>query len=180
MRNALDCLRHHTVVGSNHQHHDVGDIGSAGPHFAKCRVTGSINERDQPVVTENLIRSDVLGDPARLAINHVGRANGIQQSRLTVVDMSENCHDRRSQLETIRILFDIKRRDQFGFEISWPFDCQFDFEFQRDFLRRLFVNRIIDRRHPTLLEQHRDQRFRRPSHGFGEAANGDRCFDDRR
>ena len=39
-------LRHHAVVGCNHQHDDVGDLRAAGTHAGERFVTGRIEEND--------------------------------------------------------------------------------------------------------------------------------------
>ena len=42
----LDGLRHDAVVGGDHQHDDVGDLGAAGTHLGERRVAGGVDERD--------------------------------------------------------------------------------------------------------------------------------------
>ena len=42
----LDRLRHDAVVGRNHQHHDVGDLGAARAHGGEGGVAGRVDEGD--------------------------------------------------------------------------------------------------------------------------------------
>src|SRR4051794_29688142 len=72
----LDGLRHHAVVRRDHQHRDVGDLGTTGTHRGEGLVTRGVDEGDRPVdalVREvHLVGTDVLGDAAGLAGHHVG------------------------------------------------------------------------------------------------------------
>ena len=42
----LDRLRHDAVVGRDHQHDDVGDVGAAGAHGGEGLVAGRVEEGD--------------------------------------------------------------------------------------------------------------------------------------
>ena len=42
----LDRLRHDAVVGGDHQHDDVGDLGATGTHLGERGVAGGVDERD--------------------------------------------------------------------------------------------------------------------------------------
>ena len=42
----LDGLRHHAVVGGDHQHHDVGHLGAARAHGVEGLVAGRVEEAD--------------------------------------------------------------------------------------------------------------------------------------
>jgi hypothetical protein len=42
----LDRLRHQAVVGRDHQHHDVGRIGTSGTHLRERSVAWGVEERD--------------------------------------------------------------------------------------------------------------------------------------
>ena len=46
MIEGLDRLRHQAVVSSDHEHNDVGCIGTASTHLRKRSVAGSVEERD--------------------------------------------------------------------------------------------------------------------------------------
>ena len=86
----LDCLGHHAVVGGHDQHHDVGGARAPGPHGRERLVAGSVDEGERPVVALDLIGADVLGDPARLAVDHVRVADPVEQQRLAVVDVAHD------------------------------------------------------------------------------------------
>ena len=46
----LDRLRHHAVVGRDHQDHDVGHLGATGTHGGERLVTRGVEEGDRPVL----------------------------------------------------------------------------------------------------------------------------------
>ena len=46
----LEGLRHHAVVGGDHDDHNVGDLGAAGSHAGKGFVARSIEEDDLAAV----------------------------------------------------------------------------------------------------------------------------------
>src|SRR5690606_7943504 len=95
----LHGLGHHAVVGRDHQDHDVGDLRTPGEHGGERLVTGGVDEGDRPVDTlvldVHLVGTDVLGDPAGLALDHVGAPDGVQQLGLTVVDVTHDGHHGR-------------------------------------------------------------------------------------
>ena len=97
-------LRHHAVVGRNHDHHDVGDLGAARAHAREGFVTWRIEEDN--LATEgrrirlgdlHLVGADVLGDAARFAARDVGLADGIEQRRLAVIDVAHDRDHRRTR-----------------------------------------------------------------------------------
>jgi hypothetical protein len=47
----------------------------------------------------DLIRADVLGDAAKLAADHIGLADGVQQRRLTVIDVAHDGHNGWARLQ---------------------------------------------------------------------------------
>jgi len=75
----LDRLRHHSVVGRDHDHGDVRDLRAAGAHRSERLVTRRIQEGEHPPVVADLVGADVLGDPAGLTGCHLGLANRVQQ-----------------------------------------------------------------------------------------------------
>src|SRR3954452_10674056 len=62
----LDRLRHHAVVGRDHQDHDVGDLRAAGTHRGERLVPRGVDEGDRPLdvlqLGDDLVGADVLGD----------------------------------------------------------------------------------------------------------------------
>ena len=101
----LDGLRHDAVVGCDDEHRDVGRLGAAGAHGGERLVTGRVDERDLPVVLDDLVRTDVLGDPTRFAVDDVRLTDAVEQRRLSVVDVPHHGHDWRARLEQALVLF---------------------------------------------------------------------------
>ena len=93
----LDGLRHDAVVGRDHEHRDVRDLGAAGAQRGERLVARGVEERDLAVADVDLVRADVLRDAAGLARGHVGLADGVEQRRLAVVDVAHDRHDRRAR-----------------------------------------------------------------------------------
>ncbi len=48
----LDRLRHDLVIGRDDEHHDVGDLGTAGPHGGERLVARRVEEGDLPVARQ--------------------------------------------------------------------------------------------------------------------------------
>ena len=69
----LDGLRHDAIVGCNHQHDDIGDLGAARAHGGEGGVTGRIDEGDSAARRRgDLIGADMLGDAAGLGGRDIG------------------------------------------------------------------------------------------------------------
>ena len=97
-------LGHDPVVGGDHQHRDVGDVGAASPHGGEGLVPRGVDEGDQPSVPVDLVGADPLGDAARLAGRHPRLADMVQQRGLAMVDVPEHGNDRRSRRQRLGIL----------------------------------------------------------------------------
>ena len=69
---ALDGLRHDTIIGRDDQHDDVGAVGSTSAHLTEGRVAGRVHERDFVPVVIDLIGAHMLSDSARLARCNIG------------------------------------------------------------------------------------------------------------
>ena len=89
-------LRHHAVVGGNHEHGDVRDLRTACAHRREGFVARRIKKGDLAPVALRLISADVLGDAAGLARGYLRVADGVQQRRLAVVHVTEHSHDWRA------------------------------------------------------------------------------------
>ena len=94
--NGLYGLRHHAVVGGNHQNHDVGGFCTACTHGGKRFVTRGIQEGNYAARGLNVICADVLGNAARFALNHFGTADVVKQRGFTVVDVAHHGNDGRT------------------------------------------------------------------------------------
>ncbi len=101
----LHRLRHDAVVGRDHQDRDVGGLRATGTHGGERLVTGGVDERDETLVAvefgEHLVRTDVLRDAAGLALTDGRVTDRVEQSRLTVIDMTHDGHHRRTLLEVL-------------------------------------------------------------------------------
>ncbi len=104
MFDRFDRLRHHAVVSSNNQHHDVRRLRSARTHHRKRFVTGRIEKHDAAcfpriVRTRNLhaVGADVLRDSTSFASRHVGGADGIEQRSLAVIDVAHDSDHRSAR-----------------------------------------------------------------------------------
>ena len=105
-------LRHHAVVGGNHDDDDVGDLGAAGTHAGKRFVARGVEEDDLAAGSRgaflgelHLVGADVLGDAAGFARRHVGFANGVEQRGLAVVDVAhDGDHGRARNFELVGIV----------------------------------------------------------------------------
>ena len=86
----LKRLRHHTVIGGHHQHHDVRHLGAARPHQRKGLVAGRVEEDDLAVLRLDLISADVLRDTPCLPGRDVRFANRVQKRRFAVVHMAHH------------------------------------------------------------------------------------------
>src|SRR5690606_36884822 len=87
MGDRLARLRHHAVVGRDHDHGDVGGVRAALPDRREGLVAGGVEERDEAVLRLRLVGADVLGDAAGLALRHVRLADPVEQRCLAVVDV---------------------------------------------------------------------------------------------
>ena len=101
----LDRLRHHAVVGRDHEDRDVRGLRAAGTHGGERLVTRGVDEGDAAVVAVDLgvhlVGTDVLGDATGLLGDDVGLAQRVEELGLSVVDVTHDGHDRRTGLEVL-------------------------------------------------------------------------------
>ena len=103
----LDRLRHHRVVGGDHQNHDVRHLRTAGAHGGEGGVARRVEEgQNRPAFRRHLIGADVLGDTARLARDDIGMTDRVEKRGLAVVDMAHDGHDRRARLQVLGLVLD--------------------------------------------------------------------------
>lgn len=144
MTDSFNCLRHNAVIGSNHQNNDVSNLGTTGTHFRKGLMPRRINK--SYLVSgrhRNLIRTDMLGNAARLFGRNVGFAQSIQQGCLTMVNVSHNRNHRRTRQQIIRFVFG----SQSLFDIALGNALELVPEILNNQLSRIGVNRLINRCH---------------------------------
>ena len=99
-------LRHDPVISGNHENDNIRDIGPACPHGAEGSMSRCVQEGNLLNVLWTLrvgevygVGSDVLGDPTRFAVDHIGFPNNIQQSGLPMVDVSHDGNDRGARIQ---------------------------------------------------------------------------------
>ena len=87
VRDRLARLRYDAVVGGDDEDGDVGHLRAAGAHLGERLVTGRVDERDLAPVRVDLVRADVLRDPAGLGLDDL-RPRGSRRG-------ASSCHGRR-------------------------------------------------------------------------------------
>ncbi len=172
----LHRLRHHTVVGGNHQHHDVGHLGAALAHGRERLVARRIDEGDLLAAgRRHLIGADVLGDAARLAGGNVGVTNGVEQRRLAVVDVTHDGDHRRPWLLAFA---GVGLTDEAFLHVGLRHALGRVAELAHDELRRVGVDDIVDLVHRALPHQQLDDVDGALRHAVGELLDGDHLGDD--
>ena len=168
----FDRLRHDAVVGRNHQHDDIGDLGAAGAHRRERGVAGRVDEGDAAARRRrHLIGADMLGDAAGFAGRDFGRADGVEQRRLAVIDVAHDGDDRRARLQVRRI---VGRIEHAFFDVGFGDAAHGVAELLGDELGGIGVDRIGDLRHVTLLHQDADHVDGALGHAVGQFLDGDR------
>ena len=167
----LDRLRHHAVIGRDHQHHDVGDLGAAGAHRRERLVARRIDEGDlRARRRRHLVGADVLGDAAGFAARHVGGADGVEQRGLAVVDVAHDGHDRRARHEVGRVVGLV---EQALFDVELGDAAHRMAEFLGDQLGGVGVDDVRDLEHLPLLHEQLDHVDGTLGHAVGEFLDGD-------
>ena len=145
MADRLDRLLHDAVIGGDHQHDDVGDVGAARPHRGKGLVAGGVDKGDLLAAAQSdPIGADMLGDAAGLAGGDVGFAQRVEQRGLAVVDMAHHRNDRRARLQR---LFAVLLAAQADLDIGLGNPAQPVAELGDDELGGVGVDDLVDRRH---------------------------------
>ena len=88
---------------------NIGRLGAPCPHGGKGLVTRGIEEGDLSTLCFDLIGANVLGDTAGFALGNIRRPNGVEQLRLSVVDVAHDGNHRRPR-DRIRIGLPSARR----------------------------------------------------------------------
>ena len=122
----------------------------------------------------HLIGADVLGDAAGLAADHVGRADGVEQRGLAVVDVTHDGHDRRARRQLRRIVGDVEHA---FLDVGFGDALDAVAEFLGDELGGVGVDHVVDRHHLALLHQDLDDVDGALGHAVGELLDGDRLRD---
>ena len=172
MGNRLLRLRHHAIIRSHHQDHQIGHLRTTRAHGGKRLVARCIEEGNHALAGLHVIGADVLRNTARLARRHLGTAYIVQQRRLTVIDVAHHRHHRSARFE-----FDLGVRGgmflgnkrvriiQLGAHrlVAHFFD---------QYHGRVLIQHLIDGDHAAQLHQRLDQLCRFHRHFVCEVGNG--------
>ena len=104
MVDRLHRLRHDAVVRSDDEHGDVRHLRAAGTECRERLVARGVEEGDAPAGVVDLVRADVLRDPAGLGLDDRGLAERVEERRLAVVDVAHDRHDGRTLGQIGRIV----------------------------------------------------------------------------
>lgn len=177
----LDRLGHHTVVGRHHEDRDVGRLGTTGTHGGERLVTRGVDEGDATLFAvdlgRDLVRTDVLRDTAGLARDDVRLADGVQQSGLTVVDVTHDGHDRRTRDEELLATLVLAELDVEGLQelavlLLRADDLQDEVHLVREELQRLVGDGLRGSDHLAEVHHHADERRRVGVDLLGEVGEG--------
>ena len=160
-------LRLNAVICRHHQYDDIRALSTPGTHRRKRRVTRRVEERDYAVLMQNLIRADMLRDPAHFTASHIRMADGVEQRGFAVVYMPQDCHNRGTRLKVFWVFLQNNASPKGNFSLF--FNNNF-FLFQLGFVTKFGCNHrggvkidlLVDARHDTVGHQNFDDR-----HGAG-------------
>ncbi len=177
VRDGLDRLGHHAVVGGDDQHDDVRDVGPAGPHGGERLVAGRVDERDLAALGLDLVGADVLGDAAALRIHHVGLADAVQQRGLAVVDMAEDGDHRRPGPQVLGHALGIVDVVEILLGRALVHHAELDAELHGQHDGHLLVEGGVDVDHLVEVHQLAEQVGGLHADGLGQGADGDGRLD---
>ncbi|CNT67731.1 Uncharacterised protein [Salmonella enterica subsp. enterica serovar Bovismorbificans] len=170
MLDSFDSLRHHAVVCRNHQNHDIRCLRTTSTHGSKRGVARGVQEGDHPVVSFNVVSTDVLGNAARFARGYFRGTNVVQQRGFTVVNVAHDGHNRCARFSRSA-----------GITVAHYRFFQFVFTTQDNFVAHLFgnqlcgflVDNLVDGGHSTQLHHRFDDLRAFNRHLVRQFANGD-------
>ena len=146
-------LRHHAVVGSNHQNDDVGRLRTSGTHGSKGFVTRCVEEGHHAALGLDVVGTDVLRDATCFANRHTGTTQVVEQRGLAMVDVTHDGHHRGTRQLRRILVFDIIDEGigivEFGGKGTVP-------HFLDDDHRRFLVEHLVDGHHRAHLHQRLD------------------------
>ncbi len=162
---ALLRLRHDAVVRGDNQDGDIRNPRAARPHGTERGMAGRVEEGDLLARDVDLVRADLLGDAAGLALRHVLLADIVHERRLAVVDMPEEGHDRRARLQRLRRIFGdqivrvdrLQHRPRRGVFVARMLDCDLVAVFRGDLRRDVRLHALVYGRQDLERHEIRDQ-----------------------
>src|SRR3954453_239525 len=173
----LHGLRHHAVVGRDHQDGDVRRLGTASTHGGERLVTRGVDEGDPALLAvdlrRHLVGADVLGDPTGLLRDHVGVADRVEELGLSVVDVTHDGDDRRTRLEVLLAALvlpelEVEGLQQLAVLVLGRDDLDHVVELLAEQLEGGVVDRLGRGHHLAEAEQHLHQRRRVHADLLGE------------
>ena len=171
----LDRLRHHAVVGGDHQHDKIRHLGAARAHRGEGGVAGRIDEGDLAALGRgHLIGADVLRDAAGFAAHHIGVPDGVEQRGLAVVDVAHDGHDRRARLQRRGIVSGIEHA---FLDVGLGDAANRMAKFLGEELGGVGIDHVGDLGHMALLHQELDHVDGALRHAVGEFLDRDRLRD---
>ena len=166
MVQSLNGLRHHAVISSHDEHRDIGGLGTASTHSRERLVARSIDEGDSPLgvvdLGLDLIGANGLSDTTGLAFHHVGMAQGVQQLRLAVVNVTHDgnnggtCNEVRV-VALVLTKLEIEGLQQLAVLVLWGHDLDLVVELAAQDLQGVVRYRLGSRDHLAQIEQHLHQ-----------------------
>ena len=167
----LHRLRLDAVIGGHHQHDDIRHLGASLAHGGKRLVAWRVDKGDLLAGRRHhLIGADMLGDAAGFLAHHVGRADGVEQRGLAVIDVAHDGHHRRTGLH---VLGDILGADEAFFDVGLRHPAHDMAELLGDELSGIGIDHIGDLVHLAVFHQVLDDVDAALGHAVGELLDGD-------
>nr|CAI0340834.1 membrane hypothetical protein [Rhizobiaceae bacterium] len=166
----LDRLRHHAVVGRDHQDRDIRRLCAAGTHRGERCVAGGVDEGDLVAVLLDLVGADMLCDAAGFASDNVGMPDGVEQRGLAVVDVAHDGHDRRTRFQIALVVGNVE--DTF-LDVGFGDALDGMAEFAGDEFGQVGVDQIAGLHHLAFLHQVLDDVDGAFGHALRQFLNGD-------
>ena len=167
----LDRLRLDAVVSRDHEHDDVRHLGASLAHGGEGLVARRVDESDLVAKRRHhLIGADMLGDAAGLLAHHIGRADGVEQGRLAVIDMA---HDGDHRCARLGVLGEIGGADEALFHVCLRHAAHDVAELLGDDLSGIGIDHIGDLVHLTVFHQELDDVDAALGHAVGELLDSD-------
>ena len=175
-------LRHHAVIGSHDQHHDVGHLRSARTHAGEGFVTGRIEEDDLAakrrrvgIGDRHLVRADVLRNSTGFAARDIGRADSVEQAGLAVVDVAHDGDHRgtRNSLGCAFFARTLRRHRVLGQLLFEGDDRRLGAEVTSHIGRQVGIERLVDGGENASCQQARDKVLGANSQLLGQVFHAD-------
>jgi hypothetical protein len=112
---SLNGLGHDTVIRRYNEDRDIGCLRATGTHCGERLVTGGVKEGDLLAVDLNAVRTDVLGNTARLTCGYAGVTDSVKKRGLTVVNVTHYANNGSTLNEVFgRILLFLEKSFLYG------------------------------------------------------------------